>query len=530
MVPEAADVPRRRAQGHRQLRRHPAWRRPPAGGTGNIILRLRARTRRGPRAPAPDDVEKASTFSQDGVPRRDIRSAFSCRLQQRALADRRGTRCRSPIGHRPFARLHCSAPSRFLNSGEPRPRRPQAAARARRHHPPAYALVRRLLLASGTSSSTTPTDERFAASRRRSHGSCRSVICALMRRTEFDLDPGDTQLVRDAGCGVQGPRDQRHPLGFGEDVDPVRLGRPINSLFEQGRLGNRLRGALRRSLASAWSPLGFNDISLERVRVSTWGGYGGAARRPLLATQGTSERGAAARTSRSSSRRRTQHRRRCAGLVIAVLGLEEQPRRHPARRRSSGATDRACASPATSRAAMPRRRRPDARHAGPVRDALLNRCSKGSALMNRVSRTAAAFVSLCLLGSMQGCSLLFVQQVPPPRLWRERGPDPLHDEPRGAHRRLDPHGHESGLRGLRGQPEQRLEQGDVHRGRLARRESLDVVGDLRLPQHGRVRGGAGGGGGGRGGLRGAPDRAVVSPEAAGSVDRSSTAPAGSRPV
>jgi hypothetical protein len=83
-----------------------------------------------------------------------------------------------------------------------------------------------------------------------------------------DLDPGDTQLVRDAGFwgGVWG-------VAAALSVERVRE----RSVGVAGLVG--LYGGLGLGLLAAST----SDVSLERVRVTTWGGYGGAVVGGLIA-------------------------------------------------------------------------------------------------------------------------------------------------------------------------------------------------------------------------------------------------------
>ena len=140
-----------------------------------------------------------------------------------------------------------------------------------------------------------------------------SVPIAVYAAHEFDLDPGDTQLVRDAGfwglvLGTSGM------LGFGGKTSTqfgfTSYQSPSSkAVSAAGFVG--LYGGLGLGLVTAR----FNDISLERVRVSTWGGYGGAVVGLLLATAGTSNG--------SSTNTQTLYRGlsigALAGLVITFL-------------------------------------------------------------------------------------------------------------------------------------------------------------------------------------------------------------------
>jgi hypothetical protein len=102
-----------------------------------------------------------------------------------------------------------------------------------------------------------------------------SAPVAVLAARNLDLDPGDTQLVRDAGfwglvLGTTGM------LGFG--------GKTVSSgfgyTFYQGPSDRKV---FTSSLIGLYGGLGLgalaaanSEISLERVRAATWGGYGGA--------------------------------------------------------------------------------------------------------------------------------------------------------------------------------------------------------------------------------------------------------------
>jgi hypothetical protein len=102
-----------------------------------------------------------------------------------------------------------------------------------------------------------------------------SVPAAVVAAKELDLDPGDTQLVRDAGfwglvlsiAGLEGfgGTTQTYPGGYTSYQSPSG-----HAVAGAGLVG--LYGGLGLGLLGAH----FSNVSLERVRVTTWGGYGGA--------------------------------------------------------------------------------------------------------------------------------------------------------------------------------------------------------------------------------------------------------------
>ncbi len=99
-----------------------------------------------------------------------------------------------------------------------------------------------------------------------------SIPVAVLAARSFDLDPGDTQLVRDAGFwGLA--LSTVGTLGFGGSTDPyfdeyqAPSGRKVAVAGLIGLYGGLGLGLLGASLS---------EVSLERVRVTTWGGYGGA--------------------------------------------------------------------------------------------------------------------------------------------------------------------------------------------------------------------------------------------------------------
>jgi len=109
-----------------------------------------------------------------------------------------------------------------------------------------------------------------------------ALPAAVLATRSLDLDPGDTQLVRDAGfwglvLGFSGT------LGFGTRTRTYKTGDQVyaqeyeveedpsqRTVALAGLVG--LYGGLAAGAVAAAS----SDVSLERVRVTTWGGYGGA--------------------------------------------------------------------------------------------------------------------------------------------------------------------------------------------------------------------------------------------------------------
>ena len=108
-----------------------------------------------------------------------------------------------------------------------------------------------------------------------------SVPIAIVTARRMDLDPGDTQLVRDAGFWglVLGTTSM---LAFGDETVTypggysIRQGPSDRKVFTSALIG--LYGALGLGIVGAVN----SEVSLERVRVTTWGGYGGAVIGMLL--------------------------------------------------------------------------------------------------------------------------------------------------------------------------------------------------------------------------------------------------------
>jgi hypothetical protein len=102
-----------------------------------------------------------------------------------------------------------------------------------------------------------------------------SVPVAILAARQFDPDPGDMQLARDAGfwgmvlatTGTLWLGGETISTGFGGSFYQAPSNRKI---FTGSLLG--LYGGLGLGTIAALN----SEVSLERVRVSTWGGYGGA--------------------------------------------------------------------------------------------------------------------------------------------------------------------------------------------------------------------------------------------------------------
>jgi hypothetical protein len=107
-----------------------------------------------------------------------------------------------------------------------------------------------------------------------------AIPAAVVAARQLDLDPGDTQLVRDAGfwglvLSTTGAfafgGETRNDFGFEQYVSPSN--RKVATI---GLLG--LYGGLALGTIGAMN----SEVSLERVRVTTWGGYGGTIMGLLL--------------------------------------------------------------------------------------------------------------------------------------------------------------------------------------------------------------------------------------------------------
>ena len=101
-----------------------------------------------------------------------------------------------------------------------------------------------------------------------------AIPAAIIAARKLDLDPGDTQLVRDAGfwglvLATTGTLafggDTTNNYGYEQYISPSD--RKIAALGLAGLYGGLALGTIG-ALNS--------EVSLERVRVTTWGGYGGA--------------------------------------------------------------------------------------------------------------------------------------------------------------------------------------------------------------------------------------------------------------
>jgi hypothetical protein len=108
-----------------------------------------------------------------------------------------------------------------------------------------------------------------------------SVPIAILAARQFDPDPGDMQLIRDAGfwglvlatTGTLAFGGETIDSGFGGSYYQSPSNR---TLFTFSLLG--LYGGLGLGTVAALN----SEVSLERVRVTTWGGYGGAVLGLLL--------------------------------------------------------------------------------------------------------------------------------------------------------------------------------------------------------------------------------------------------------
>jgi hypothetical protein len=147
-----------------------------------------------------------------------------------------------------------------------------------------------------------------------------SIPIAVIAARHLDLDPGDTQLVRDAGFwGLA--LSTVGMLGFGGTTSSSPY---VGSNYYQAPSGRKVAVA---GLLGLYGGLGLgllgasvSEVSLERVRVTTWGGYGGAVVGLLL--------GAAANNGHEQDIYRGATLGALAGLLITFLstgGLDGIP-------------------------------------------------------------------------------------------------------------------------------------------------------------------------------------------------------------
>jgi len=105
-----------------------------------------------------------------------------------------------------------------------------------------------------------------------------AVPIAVVAARNLQLDPGDTQLVRDAGfwglvlsLTTTLALDSPHENNYGGEIGPSTRTTALAGLAG-------LYGGLGLGLLAATH----SEVSLERVRVTTWGGYGGAVLGALI--------------------------------------------------------------------------------------------------------------------------------------------------------------------------------------------------------------------------------------------------------
>jgi hypothetical protein len=160
-----------------------------------------------------------------------------------------------------------------------------------------------------------------------------SIPIAVVAARQLDLDPGDTQLVRDAGfwglvlavTAMEGWGGSVQSFNEGGGFTFTQYTSPSSrALASAGLLG--LYGGLGLGLLGAHT----SDVSLERVRVTTWGGYGGAVLGLLLGA-------AAASGSSSANQSRDIYRGISIGAALGLLvtfastsGLDGIPPEDPA--------------------------------------------------------------------------------------------------------------------------------------------------------------------------------------------------------
>src|SRR5688572_28776561 len=150
-----------------------------------------------------------------------------------------------------------------------------------------YVPTTTLLVASAVREDPDPEDTALAVV----GSGLLAIPAAVIAARNFDLDPGDTQLVRDAGfwglvLGTTGALafggETNNNYGFEQYTTPSN--RKVAGLGLAGLYGGLTLGTIA-ALNS--------EVSLERVRVTTWGGYGGTVVGLLLgAASGNSDRAA----------------------------------------------------------------------------------------------------------------------------------------------------------------------------------------------------------------------------------------------
>jgi hypothetical protein len=142
--------------------------------------------------------------------------------------------------------------------------------------PLALAITSYIPLTAGLVALATETDSPRAAASLIAASGFAALPIAYFAAAHTDLDPGDTQLVRDSGfwgavIGASGALANRNPRS--------------RTVGIAGMIG--LYGGMGLGLVAAQH----TDISLERVRVTTWGGYGGALLGGLVSVAGNNNDG-----------------------------------------------------------------------------------------------------------------------------------------------------------------------------------------------------------------------------------------------
>ncbi len=108
-----------------------------------------------------------------------------------------------------------------------------------------------------------------------------SIPIAIAATAKLDLDPGDTQLVRDAGywglvlgtAGTMAFGGSTVSFGAGFESYQSPSARAVAGMGMVGMYGGLGLGILAATQS---------EVSLERVRVTTWGGYGGGVLGTLM--------------------------------------------------------------------------------------------------------------------------------------------------------------------------------------------------------------------------------------------------------